>query len=393
MPWILLAFAFKFFIASGRSFNSRLYDDENSWVLDMANRSSIDYIFHRDLPGYFIIPFRTYLLIMRGIDFDYTSAIRYSVILIQLFCILLFVLSLTSLGLKSKLGLFSILVVIPIEDLNYLHNIGYMLSLPIFALYMASIKKSKLTQAVLGGLAGLLITKPLVALALLLLIFSDTFTQRLLRKKVVANSFFLIVLGLLAAVYLLLYFILPNDFDSPESFKAATSIKVVIQAPWILATAFIPAINIGFKGIVHQTMDNTASSIVGLIVYKLSLVLILALLSLFRQSVNFSEQISNERQDREKQVIALLLFWAYLASFTVSNFAFVTEFPLWKLAYTPRIWMRWSSMIPFLVISLLVIFIEREHRSKFIRHLPALILLQYVGLWSLGHSNLIRWQP
>jgi len=193
---------------------------------------------------------------------------------------------------------------------------------------MASIKKSKLTQAILGGLAGLLITKPLVALALLLLTFSDTFTQRLLRKKRVANSFFLIVLGLLAAVYLLLYFILPNDFDSPESFKAATSIKVVIQAPWILATAFIPAINIGFMRIVHQTMDNTASSIVGLIVYILSLVLILALLSLFRQSVNFSKQISNERQDREKQVFALLLFWAYLASFTVSNFAFVTEFPL-----------------------------------------------------------------
>lgn len=153
-------------------------------------------------------------------------------------------------------------------------------------------------------------------------------------------------------------------------------------------------------GIVHQTMDNTASNIVGLIVYILSLILIMTLLSLFRQSVNFSEQISNERQYREKQVIALLLFWVYLASFTVSNFAFVPEFPLWKLAYTPRIWMRWSSMIPFLVISLLVIFIELlvifieiERRSKFIRYLPALILLQYAGLWSLGHSNLIRWQP
>jgi len=386
---ILMGIFFKFYVATGSKFNTQIYDDENTWISELDDFSSLDYILHRDLPGYFIVPFRIILLLFHFAQIDLVTAVRYSVIIIQVVCVFTFVISLKRLNFQYKLQLFCVIIVIPLEDLNYLHNVGYWLILPVISMYFISFGKKKSTQIICAILASALITKPLVALALLLAIgFELALWNRINGKS--STRAFALTLSTLSSLYLAFYFLLPNEFQSPEKFEYVTLVKMLINAPWIFATTFIPTLNIGLMGFVHLNWDGF-SLLIGALVYFANVIVIIFLAKdMFvagrRNAINLLKQ-------REFRFLTISLFCTLICAFSVSNFVFVTEFPLWHLAYTPRIWMRWASMIPVFAAALFAYYSQANQQSKIKTKTLSFLLVQYVALWIFSRPELIRWQP
>jgi len=115
-------------------FNSHLWDDEIIWEEDYKDKSLIDYITYRDAPGYFVILPRlihAFAHLVPGNNFP--LSLRSILIALNIFTIFFAAKLLVDpdKDAPSFLLMFCCFSSIYVEDLNYLHNLGYFFIFPI----------------------------------------------------------------------------------------------------------------------------------------------------------------------------------------------------------------------------------------------------------------------
>ena len=119
----------------GLAFSQSNWDDEIGWVQDSTTRSAIDFITYRDAPGYFVFVPRLIMLLANNVPDLYTlSSLRILTMAVQIFCFAAATACIVSLRSHTKIWLliFVTLSLTYVEDLNYLHNLGYLFIFPIF---------------------------------------------------------------------------------------------------------------------------------------------------------------------------------------------------------------------------------------------------------------------
>lgn len=168
--WVLLiplSIAFKWFVSQDPSFNSKLLDDENEWFDELNGRKGFDYLFLRDIPGYFVIPLRLVLLSISKLEFPVEFSVRIFVTLTQVLCIWILTQTLFQKNMRLRILVFAALTLIPLEDLNYLHNVGYFFLLIFLSAWIKSSRLKERNQVMLALACGLLVVKTLVAMIML----------------------------------------------------------------------------------------------------------------------------------------------------------------------------------------------------------------------------------
>jgi hypothetical protein len=389
---LIAAFSFKWYVAQGPAVNGNLFDDENQWQNDIGNRSAVEYIFLRDLPGYFVIPMRLVLLGINWLGLPPEVSVRVFVTVAQLFCFWILVKVTLKNNQRIKLLTFAALVLIPLEDMNYLHNVGYLFGLVIASTWVTSHRTTKRRQIALAFVCGFLIVKPLVALIVLASIFLDAIFFRQSRESK-GMTWFESILFLISTCYLLTYFLLPNDFASPESFSIAAIGKALFNSSWILSSTLLPSFVIGLIGFLRLEYGKDIANLAGGVFWTITSLTSLILIYRYRIKVfNFIRTIFVEHKTSSIRQLLLITFTSYLSVYTVSNFAWVSIWPLWELAYSPRLWMRWASNVPILITTLTVLILLHQGKRKMASHILCLLICQYFFLWLLARDILIRWQ-
>jgi hypothetical protein len=382
---------FKFFITQGSDFNQSLHDDENDWLAAVKSQPNLGYILQRDIPGYFVIVPRTFLLIVEILNLDPIVTTRVFIPVLQATALLAFSYVVIGCAMPSLTTLYLSLLTVPIEDLNYLHNIGYIFLFFVITLWiLAERNDKKFIKLQLGLIGGLITCKPLVALIILLILMIEKILHLLYKKKS-KNIVFENTLFAYMFIYLTLYFLLPTDFISPEKISIESIGKSIFNLPWILGTAMFPILNIGFIGLIRINFGAELANHFGFFLFSIYAA---TLAYIVRRLVVNRHQIQSyfpEMSQKQLRIIVLATVFCYLSVFSVSNFAWVSEWPLWELAYSPRIWMRWASDFPILAISLTALmFIKlNKHREFFLA--TSFVLIQNVLLWVFAHEYLLRW--
>ena len=389
---LIAAFFFKWQVAQGSAVTGNLFDDENQWQSDIDDRSAVEYIFLRDLPGYFVIPMRLVLLGINWLGLPPEVSVRVFVTLAQLFCFWILVNVTLHNNQKIKLLTFAALVLVPLEDMNYLHNVGYLFGLVIASTWVTSHQTTKRRQITLAFVCGFLIVKPLVALIVLTSIFLDVVFFRRSRESK-GMTWFESILILISTCYLMTYFLLPNDFESPESFSLAAIGKALFNSSWILSSTLLPGFVIGLIGFLRLESGKDIANLVGGVFWTITTLTSIIFIYRYRIKVlNFNRAIFFEHKTSNIRRLSLISFTSYLSVYTVSNFAWISIWPLWELAYSPRLWMRWASNVPILITTLTVLILLYQGRSKMASHFLCLLICQYFFLWLLARDILIRWQ-
>jgi hypothetical protein len=388
---LFFGFIFKFFITQGLDFNQSLHDDENDWLAVLKDKPNISFIFERDIPGYFVIAPRAFLLIVEILNLDPILSTRVFISILQATALLMISYVVIGYAIPNLAILYLTLLTIPIEDLNYLHNVGYIFLFYVISLWILAERTDKICFKLQFGLiSGLITCKPLVALIILLTLIAEKILYFLFSKKS-KNLVFENTLLAFVFAYLALYFLLPTDFVSPEKISIQSVGKSIFNLPWILGTTMLPILNIGFIGFIRINIDAELANYFGAFLFFISAVFLVYIL---RKLV-----ISRRRLQREYSVITqkplrimfLVTFFCYLSVYSVSNFAWVTEWPLWELAYSPRIWMRWASDFPILAISLMAFVLIKFNKQREFLLATSFVLIQNVLLWFFAHEYLLRW--
>lgn len=132
---ILSVFMFRLLVLPGISFNKNVWDDEIGWIKDLKDKSLDEYIVYRDAPGYFVFVPRILILLGNFVpSFDSISSLRVVVSITQILCLAAAVACVVNIRSNLKLFIFVYLSLSMtyIEDLNYVHNVGYIFIFPIF---------------------------------------------------------------------------------------------------------------------------------------------------------------------------------------------------------------------------------------------------------------------
>jgi len=170
---ILSFFVIRLMILPGVSFNQNVWDDEVDWISDAKNKSLLDYMVYRDAPGYFVFVPR--IIIMLG-DYipsiDSISPLRILVFSIHIVCFASAVACIPNFKSNWKFSvlLYFALLITYIEDLNYVHNVGYIFIFPIFFLVFQKILSGETVPLWRIALAALLISKPFTAVLIVALV-------------------------------------------------------------------------------------------------------------------------------------------------------------------------------------------------------------------------------
>jgi hypothetical protein len=139
---ILLITISRLYWLPGHTFNQQNWDDEIDWIKESTSKSPIEFLLSRDAPGYFI--FLPRLMILIGEICPHVgsiSSLRLIVIAAQLLCFAAAVATVVKWKTNWRLWLivFTTFSLTYIEDLNYIHNVGYLFIFPIILLIFSRI--------------------------------------------------------------------------------------------------------------------------------------------------------------------------------------------------------------------------------------------------------------
>jgi hypothetical protein len=329
------------FVLPGLSFNQSVWDDEIGWIKDSNNKSVGEYISYRDAPGYFVFVPRILILLGNLVpSIDSISSLRLIVFTVQILCLAAAAACVVSFRRDSKFFIFLYfsLLMTYIEDLNYVHNIGYIFIFPIFYLVFSKIIEGEEVPLWRYGLAAILISKPFTAVIVIGLVALFVWQRTNQTRK-------LLLFGSYSLAYLGTYMLLPNRWETPFNSDPITIGKAVVNLPWVIFSTLNPLIAIGGLGFSRFLGIESFSIIVGCLVYISSA---LALFS-YRSEVLF--------QIHKFTLLTKSLFLVFLTNyflvFSASDSFWVKYFPLFRLDSPQFIWARWSSVIP--LSSLLII--------------------------------------
>lgn len=339
--FLLAIINLRLFWLPGFEFNTKNWDDEIGWINDLQSRSALEFISYRDAPGYFV--FIPRLLILVG-EFNPSifslSSLRILVLLIQLICISFAVACVVSFSKNWRLWimLFLTLCLTYVEDLNYIHNVGYLFIFPIYFFVFKRFYEKKVIAGYQLLFACLLICKPFTAVITFLLAALFLFSTKSLNKK-------LLTLGAYSLIYLLCYFVLPHRWETPFNSDLFTLFKVVIDFPWIVFATLLPALFIGAMGVIRIFEISELRLITGLAFNVLALGIVYAFRSGFAK--NFRNISLNTKG------LLLVFVFNYVLVFSASDSSWVKHFPLYLMDSPQFLWARWSAILPF--TSLLII--------------------------------------
>jgi hypothetical protein len=327
-------------ILPGISFNENVWDDEVGWTQDATSKEFFEYIVYRDAPGYFV--FFPRLIILLG-DFipsiNSISTLRVLVLATQILCFAAAAACIFDFRThwKSFLLVYISLLMTYVEDLNYVHNVGYLFIFPIFFLVFKPILEGKRVFVWRIGLAALLISKPFTAVIVFALV-----TLFVLHRVDQIRK--LILLGSYSLVYLGTYVFLPNRWETPFNSDPTTIIKAVFDLPWVFFASLNPLVAIGGLRFFRFHDLLFLSILLGVLVYS-SMFLILSLH--WREFRVFFKQFTLLTK-------SFILVWLvnFCLVFSASDSFWVKYFPLFRLDSPQFLWMRWSAVMPlsFLLI-------------------------------------------
>jgi hypothetical protein len=181
-------------------------------------------------------------------------------------------------------------------------------------------------------------------------------------------------------VYLILYLVLPHDYETPFNTNLSNLFYVIVDLPWILFTALIPAFYIGVFGLVNLLNASDLRLVLGVVTNLLQFFII----------IKFRKQISKNflGLSFKSKSFLLILFMNYLMVFSAYDSFWVKNFPLYNFDSPNFIWARWSAVIP--LISLLFIASLEAFSLRIRLQVLAFIGAQWLLLTILGQQYLVR---
>lgn len=397
--WIVLAIIIKFITSGGFSFNNRLWDFERDMFNQITGRGFFSFIFLRDSAGYPIIPMRSAVWVI-GSLFDSESwaiVLHFLVLLIQVFSFYLATKLLPQyVSSTSRRFAFLILLLIPAEDINYIHHVGYLLLFP--QLYLVrSLDKSSIKKSIASiFLILFFLNKPINAILLIIYILVRFASKNEVKLRHVSWYFIVITSS---SIYILIYLILPRDLEMPLLYPFDSPLQFITVLPFIASAITIPSISIGLIGATKLISVNSLLHIIG---FAVTLILAIVMVQSTRRIKTLVKLI--QKDERQNLLEILLLFLAsYSLVFTVGNFHWVTVFPIWELSYPSHVWMRWSIVPGVLLVILIISAVDLiSQKSNFVLKISSFslapnnllllgIVTQYILLWMLGYPYLQRW--
>ena len=369
--------AFRLLILPGLSFSQNIWDDEIDWVNDSKTKPSLEYLLYRDAPGYFVFVPRLVVLVSQ---FETTilsiSTIRLLVIAIQILCFAAAVACVANPRINWKMSVlvYVCLLVTYVEDLNYLHNIGYLFIFPIFFLVFRRVLDTKPLRLLHVSAAALLISKPFTAVLVFLLVILFVLHRTRCTGK-------LILLGSYCLAYLAAYLFLPNRWETPFNDDLFSVIKLIINLPWVLFSSVFPIVSIGGFGFIQLLNVEFLSWILGLTIYAVIAVLLFRFRSFIFERITASSLFSKS--------LFVIFLTNYVMVYSASDSYWVKFFPLFLFDAPQFIWTRWSSILPFLAI---LFFSQAKSFALRIRVLVISgIAIQWLILSLLAYSRLRRY--
>ena len=397
--WIALGIIIKYITSGGYSFNNRLWDFERDMFNQITGRGFFSFLFFRDSAGYPIIPTRSAVWVI-GSLFDselWAIILHFLVILIQVFSFYLAIKLLPQyVSSTSRRFAFLILLLIPAEDINYIHHVGYLLLFP--QLYLVrSLGESSIKKSIASiFLILFFLNKPINAILLIIYILVRFASKNVVKLRHVSLYFVVITSS---SLYILLYLIFPRDLEMALLYPFESALQVITVLPYIASAIIIPSISIGLIGATRLISANSLLHIIG---FAVTLILAMVMVQSTRRIKPLVKLI--QKDERQKLLEILLMFLAsYSLVFTIGDFYWVTVFPLWELSYPSHVWMRWSIVPGVFLVLLIISAIDLiSQKSNFVLKIfsfslaPNNLLLlgivtQYILLWMLGYSYLQRW--
>jgi len=368
---------FRIFWLPGFEFNSRIWDDELSWLADSQSKSLLNFIFYRDAPGYFVfIPRIMTLAGEAAPNFGSFSSLRILVLLTQLLCFAAATSCVISWSVHWKLWsiLFTTLSITSVEDLNYVHNVGYLFIFPIYYfVFRRFLNKEKVKYSYVF-FASLLICKPFTAVLVLCCIFFFIFIEKSLNKP-------LLFLGAYSFSYLMSYILLPHRWETPFNFDPGTAIKIVVDFPWVLFATFLPSLFIGGMGLIQVIGSEELQLLTGV-----GLNLGIAILT-FAYRTWIMERLKTLSLATKGFILIFVL--NYILVFSAANSFWIKHFPLYQLDAPHFLWLRWSAILPF--TSMLIVGSISSISYSVKRNLYLLVSAQWLILAIVANSWLRRY--
>lgn len=330
--------ALRIFYLPGLAFNQSNWDDEISWMYDLTTRSPIDFIIYRDLPGYFVFTPRLIMLLGNIVpDIKTLSSLRILTIAVQVICYAAATSCIASLKSQTKIWLliFVTLSLTYVEDLNYLHNVGYLFIFPIFLLCFKPILFKQQLPPWRLILATILVSKPITAVLILLLAVLFICSYRKYLRP-------LLILSACQCIYLGCYLILPNRFSTPFNTDPVTILKAAVNFPWVVFSSFNPLFSIGGMGFLEYVDQRQIVKVLGLTVY-FSIILLLAKFGYRALGHLLAANLLT------KSLTGLFVI-SYLLVYVNASDYWVKYSPLFLLDVPQHLWMRWSAILPFTAI-------------------------------------------
>jgi hypothetical protein len=270
--------------------------------------------------------------------------------------------------------LFSTLSLTYVEDLNYIHNVGYLFIFPIYFLVFKRFLEKKVIPIYLLIVACLLISKPFTAVITVSLVLLFLFSTRSLNKK-------LLGFGAYSLIYLLCYFVLPHRWETPFNSDPFTLVKVLIDLPWIVFATLFPSLYIGAMGVIRIFEISELRLVVGLALNLVTLAAVYA----------FRSKLAAVFQGISLNTKGLILIFVvnYVLVFSASDSFWVKHFPLYTFESPQFLWARWSAVIPFTALLFIASLQELSLRIRLF--ILALIGSQWLLLMILGQKFFARY--
>jgi len=374
---VLLIVNLRLFWLPGLEFNTKNWDDEIGWINDSKSRSALEFISHRDAPGYFVFIPRLLILIGElNTSIFSVSSLRILVLLVQLVCILFAVSCVVSFSENWGLWLtlLSTLSLTYVEDLNYIHNVGYLFIFPIYFLIFKRFSDEKNIPIHLLLFSCLLISKPFTAVITLSLVLLFSYSTKSLNKNLLA-------FGAYSFIYLLCYFVLPHRLEIPFNSDLFTLVKILVDFPWIVSATLFPSLYIGLMGVIRIFEISELRLLIGLAFNLITAGTVYA----------FRSEIARAFTGISLKTKGLILVFVlnYVLVFSNSDSFWVKHFPLYLMDSPQFLWARWSAILPFTFM----LIIGSAHRINDVlkRNIFLAVSVQWVVFMIAGNSWLRRY--
>ncbi len=398
-----LLLVLKWLTSGGWQFNSELWDLEITMFEELEDSDFLDYLLTRDTAGYLIIPIR---LIIWTVGFlvpepHWAIVTRLVVITLQIFC--LFLATRILLGtIKTTLQHLALicLVLIPMEDLNYLHHVGYLFYFPSIFLLIKMSGFRIWQQALSIFFITMLQNKPLTSLLLVGFLISQIINdirKREFRRDSVVQRF--LVLAFLAT-YLAIYVALPRTLELPLQNPFTHFAKSVTNFGYLVSIEILPVFSIGLIGLFRMNNMQDQLHLTGIVCSIVGNVFFLGIVIRSR----FIYRTLSPAQKTLAITLTPQLVLSYMMVYTIGNFYWITVSPLWDLPIPSHVWMRWSAIFgvyAFLFFTFIMLYkktdpvnvpVKTPSLSNSIGLLFLLtVISQYLALWIFANHHLQRW--